>query len=422
MIVLITLFLTMMMYPQPNAMALSTFNLKAVSDAYINSAQPNINFGSAQVLNVQRSPNSVTYLKFNLTKIPIMAQVVEARLILNLTSKSLDSTSQIGVHIVDDYFWDELGITWNNAPKYGAVPIMVNDKVAYKYSEQIWIVTDVIIEALQNGILSLALVSEADTGLDSFGSRDSSQQPILEIIYYLPWTVGITSLARNPQNPTSEDRVKVYVELNSTAEQVYLYFNASTIWEKIEMTPIGDNTYVAVLPRQPSGWVIGYYALASSRMSGEAQSQVESYRVDLPVYYKDLQDDYKTLKSNYDSLDSMYRELGEQYDDLLNNHTELQQMYSELQIGYENVGKLYTSLREQYVGLEGSYNSLSDHLDDVIKSYEALKNEQGSVGMVYNGVEDGSDQIVGNIILAIIVIITAGTLLLALRLWRNKPP
>jgi chaperonin cofactor prefoldin len=403
----------------PNVEAYSNISIEPISDAYISSVQPNINFGASNNLNVQ-SPNIISYIKFNLTDIPRNVDIIDIKLTLNLTSKSSESTSEIGLHLVKDSSWDELDISWNNAPKIESDSIGINDRIAFTLSLQSWNVTDVVKQRISTGVLSLALVSYSDTGLNTFGSKESAQPPILEIRYEVSGEIGIDSVEIIPTDPTSEDRIRVYVKLNSTADEVIFYQNSTRIWEELKMTMIGNDTYVTILPLQPSGLVIGYSIIVKSVPNIEVNTPIDLIRISRPSYYLDLEERYQNLLSDFNDLENEYSILENSYAFLINNEAELQNEFDNLQNAYDNLGNLYKNLQAEYFTLEGNFNSLDFQMKDLAQRFEELQNNLGIAGTNSSSTDLSFNQQLNYIVLTFTGIVALITLILIIRITLKK--
>lgn len=177
-----------------------------VVDTYINAYEPNTNYGASYDFAIWYwSPTRkyIAFLKFDLSSIPTEATITRAVFHAHLSRKGGGKTAQVGVHFVSDNTWNEYEITWNNAPSYRIDPTYVNNTVAFEEVWYSWIVTSAVSEALPKRILSFALVSEVESNIDRFSSRESMNKPILQIEYIVPPTYSRIYLDyREPHNFT----------------------------------------------------------------------------------------------------------------------------------------------------------------------------------------------------------------------------
>jgi len=93
-------------------------SILTVADAYVASAQPDVNAGTSIFLysyNWDNGTNNI-YLKFDLSEIPSEANVNSIILRIHESGIYTSTPATIGVFLCDDNSWSESSITWNNAP------------------------------------------------------------------------------------------------------------------------------------------------------------------------------------------------------------------------------------------------------------------------------------------------------------------
>jgi len=166
-----------------------SIELIPIQDSYINNYSPNDNYGYFDELRVTiPGPGyKIAYLKFNLSTIPYPATIVSAELKLYL-NQDISETATISAYYCSNNNWDELLISWLNAPSYESTPIYTRSAIAFEgwYS---WNVTSAVKTALSNRTLTLIL-DENDGASCYFFSKDidynNEKRPKLNISYEPP--------------------------------------------------------------------------------------------------------------------------------------------------------------------------------------------------------------------------------------------
>jgi len=141
------------------------FALCPIADSYVNSLQPDSNYGSEDRLKTQITSGTpkdynYTYIMFDLTYIPSDVVIQSANLSLFAWSYAYpypppDPGPKIYAHYCSNSSWTELGITWNNMPAFDPVDTGYIDQPSLGYNT--WNVTEDVISALSNGKLTEVL-------------------------------------------------------------------------------------------------------------------------------------------------------------------------------------------------------------------------------------------------------------------------
>ncbi|MBN1147853.1 MAG: DNRLRE domain-containing protein [Anaerolineales bacterium] len=161
--------------PQPTPTAtpaptpgISTFT--PVSDAYVYASKPDVNYGSSVFLRADASPDTRSYLRFNVQG--LAGTLVRATLRVYANSSS---STGYDVFTTSDNSWDEFLITYNTAPAFGG---LVGSSGGF--AGKSW--TEIDVTALINGdgILSFALATVDNTAI-SLSSRSGNNPPELVI-------------------------------------------------------------------------------------------------------------------------------------------------------------------------------------------------------------------------------------------------
>ena len=97
--------------------------LYAIADSYVDSGNPNQNFGSENLLKSAENGTNLqlTYIMFGLSDIPAGSMVAYARLMIRVEDMSGTGsmgTISISTHYCQDNSWLESGITWNTKPGF----------------------------------------------------------------------------------------------------------------------------------------------------------------------------------------------------------------------------------------------------------------------------------------------------------------
>ncbi len=259
----ILIVLPSFLYVQPvrstssTAVGVTKLTLEPIEDAHVYSNSPDSNFGSSSNLYVEFRDYKYTsdvrynsYLKFDLSSVPIGAKIVYAK--LELYCWYTYNTSNVGVHYCEDNSWNETGITWNNAPSFMSNPtytVTVTDEDQW-YA---WNITNDVKGALDNGILTVVLKIQNIGGSFNayFYSKEGWKDNPRLVIEYTD--TGIAKLSLEPlgdahvskDKPDSNFGNSSYLDLefwsySDARENAYLKFDLSDV-------PTGVNIVYAKL-------------------------------------------------------------------------------------------------------------------------------------------------------------------------------
>jgi len=149
--------------PTPtNTPSSNTFTFTPLSDSYVNESSPTTNYGTSSALRTDASPIVRSYLRFNVQGL----NGTITRVTLRVYANSASSTGY-NVNSVADNTWNELTITYNNAPPVGG-----SAGSSGALSAGVWTMVDVTSLVTGNGQVSLALTTTNNTAI-SFASRES---------------------------------------------------------------------------------------------------------------------------------------------------------------------------------------------------------------------------------------------------------
>jgi hypothetical protein len=145
-----------------------TLEFNPAADAFTMANRPTSNLGSATALRLDASPESNSYLRFDVQGLTGTVSQATLRLYVQ-------SSSSLGYEVrqVADNSWGELSINFSNAPALGSV---INSSVANTANN--FVDVDVTSFVTGNGLVSFGM-STADSGLILLASRESSNPPQL---------------------------------------------------------------------------------------------------------------------------------------------------------------------------------------------------------------------------------------------------
>ena len=142
-------------------------------DSYVVSWKPNDNSGGNNVmlltyLNLNgESYRMNDYLKFTLSEIPEGSTIKKATLTLYAASNA-SRTVNVGIYGCLDNSWNEMTITWNNAPISSNELISSQNIVLQETQKYSWDITDYIRNSFSIGKSSVSLVLKQTTEVNSF--------------------------------------------------------------------------------------------------------------------------------------------------------------------------------------------------------------------------------------------------------------
>jgi hypothetical protein len=140
----------------------------AVADSYVDAGKPDSNYGAAQLLYTDQSPDQHGLLRFVVAGLKGRG-IASARLRLHVANASSDGPRVFTTSAA----WDEGTVTWANKPQPSASPTADFAGIA-----QGWVEIDVSKAISADGAVSFVLVPTSSDGAD-FSSRESAHAPEL---------------------------------------------------------------------------------------------------------------------------------------------------------------------------------------------------------------------------------------------------
>ncbi len=165
---------TMLPTPTPTQTRATSTYISLV-DAYVNSASPTTNYGSATNLRADGSPDVHSYLRFDVQGLNGTVTKATLRVYANSAASQGCTANRVA-----DNTWSESSINYNNAPPVGSAL-----GSSGSFGAGVWISIDVTAYITGNGTYNLALTTPGSTNI-SFGSSESganAPQLIIETVY-----------------------------------------------------------------------------------------------------------------------------------------------------------------------------------------------------------------------------------------------
>ena len=152
-----------------------TLLFNPIGDTYSKQNDATANFGNSPVMQVRSNSTKGknSYLKFDVSG--VTGAVQSALLKMRIGVNPIDDLT---VHTVDDTTWDEMTVTWNNAPPVGAGIDSVYDLLP-----ETWYQWDITSAITGDGLYSFALTSQVDLAYREIFTKDSSYAPLLIIVH-----------------------------------------------------------------------------------------------------------------------------------------------------------------------------------------------------------------------------------------------
>ena len=238
----ILLFISLLFIGQAAAetktIKLQTAGTENLADSYVDKFYPNTNYGSSSCLGLLEYTNYYmrTYIRFNLSSIPVGATINNASLFLYMSSAGSLTTTAMAYHQVNDT-WTELGIKWNNQPCPGTGCNSTAESTNTTLNTigwKAWFVTNMIVNATTNGKTNVSIFLKTAENVVNLNSyylyskeypTDTTLRPYLNITYTeaeAGTTPNITSWGNNYTNNNTLSFTlpqNTNVTFNATANQ-----------------------------------------------------------------------------------------------------------------------------------------------------------------------------------------------------------
>jgi hypothetical protein len=148
----------------PASAQASTHTFAPIADSYTNEEEPTVNHGKNRRLRTDAEPAVLSYLQFELDG--LAPYVVSAKLHLFAYS---NSGSGVSAYLVTENGWHETEINHDNAPMLGEMVGNGGD-----IAEESWVAVDIAATAIQEGMVTLAIVGNSRTNI-SYASREAGE-------------------------------------------------------------------------------------------------------------------------------------------------------------------------------------------------------------------------------------------------------
>lgn len=193
--------------------------LTPTKDSYIEKLEPSKNFGKENTLWVVDYPDNLTsrsLLKFDLSTIPLGAEIDNATLNLYLYNFDDEDNYEVSVHSLNGS-WTETGVTWNNAPSYTTSPI---DTIPVGFPKPphyvSWDVTDAVKSMLETNHGFLVKMTNENKGsprkMKMFRSRENDSCSPELVVEYSEWVPYVpdneeVEIDISPPSPTEDNEI-----------------------------------------------------------------------------------------------------------------------------------------------------------------------------------------------------------------------
>jgi len=148
----------------------AVFTFTAIADAYINANKPNSNYGSITALRLDSSPETNSYLRFQVAGVG--GQITRATLRVFVNNAS---SAGFAVHAVASNTWLETSLTYANAPPFSDPTFLSG-----AFSAGTWVAIPVTALVSGNGDVSVALTTAVNKTIN-LSSRETASAPQLVI-------------------------------------------------------------------------------------------------------------------------------------------------------------------------------------------------------------------------------------------------
>ncbi len=230
-----------------------SMELKPAADSFVDSAAPNGNYGTNNIL--ENSSTRRSFLKFGLAEVG-GNRVAKAELVLKRYVWE-SGVSLIGVYGVADTSWTETGIKWSNMPVVAEQPLAVAGNAATVKLD----ITEYVNVALSAGAseLSMATLLAGGTGRAGFYSRNHStagNHPLLmltgiETVDRIPPSVpaNVTATALNHQSvqvswsASTDNTAVASYRIYRNDELLQEVVGTATTWTDETVQPLATYSY-----------------------------------------------------------------------------------------------------------------------------------------------------------------------------------
>jgi hypothetical protein len=211
--IVITLVLGLILVSSPSIKTVNAqagqVTLKPTDDNYVDSTNPNSNYGGKIDLDIENSvtgtpPYQLTYLdlvwlKFDLSTVPHGAIIDEAT--LQLHTSYVGETYNVNAYSCSDNSWKELTLTYSNMPSYSTISM---DSLLVATSNQWynWSTVDAVRNAMLGnpGTVTIVLQEPSAHSSATFVSFESKEAPVYFTDYSPKLTVHWSGVV--PEFPT----------------------------------------------------------------------------------------------------------------------------------------------------------------------------------------------------------------------------
>jgi len=192
--------LAIFLFPVVQAQA-GSITATLTDDSYINNWSTHSNYGNEPTLRVSMVHN-YTWLKFDLSNIPIGAEGITALLELYTAYKGVANPHSVVACLIQNNFnntWDESTLTANNCPPTMPYIELDSEHVANNEVWYEWNVTEAVVGAIENNSSAVTLILRYPPGEEAseilFNSKEGSLTKIPKLT--IMWESIIPDLPTN---------------------------------------------------------------------------------------------------------------------------------------------------------------------------------------------------------------------------------
>lgn len=189
----------MILFPYNLILADSSVEIIPTADTYVDSNEPDLNYGGNDLLKVANTTGlfsagkQVSYLIFDISSVN---QEITRAVFYIVTSIFIDATQVVGLSTLSNTDWSEYSITYNSQPS-GYWNFISNQPIASSYEWYSWTIP--IYRFINNKTcLVLNVVEEIDAYVNIwFESKDTAwkiDRPYIEVFYEAGYVSGFSLL------------------------------------------------------------------------------------------------------------------------------------------------------------------------------------------------------------------------------------
>jgi hypothetical protein len=245
--------------------------LVPAADSWVEADLPATNFGAANRLRTDSSPDTKSFLRFDLSDVPDPIQSASLRL-----TPTISLTAGFEAHAVADTTWTEKGITYANAPDANAAAAGLSGPLTANVAASVDVSS--AMPAKGGGLVSLALLPRSTAQLP-LKSRETTAPP--QLVLTVSHTSGIPLATTLPAVSDQEGNTTLLTTDHLGADPgtwtdsptTFAYAWQACTADLASCHTVGTNNQVLTLTKKEAGFVIRVRVTATNAGgSGHANS------------------------------------------------------------------------------------------------------------------------------------------------------